>query len=943
MLFMRGCQYHKKEIIHIMSIIKKSLLLIIMFASLYLVGCVAVGKKTAIVSGIQTAFKGTYKVDPYMEKHMPHTVAVLPFVDESKSKKGAEEVRRGFYNHLSSIPYKDMELFRVDHLLRKAGLVDPVDIYKTPPEKLKEILNVDAVIFGTISNFDKFFAGIYSQVSVGAEIKMYDTQGHFLWSGQHVARIHEGGISVTPVGIVASIIAAAMNIRDIQLLRACDDLFRDMVKTIPAAKYAEMLKKPHIEMLAQDSKGKPKKAGDIIKVALKGDPGMQAWFDISGFKKGIDMKEVEPGGYVGSYRVVPGDNIKDVFVTGYLSDNAGNTTSWVDATQTITLDTTPPDSPKNLTATGRDNKILLIWDKNTEDDLSGYIVYKSDTPLSGFKKIGQTEFAEFEDKNAINLKACYYKISAVDPAGNESTRDGPVTGTAVPPGPTYVKGKLEKNTIWYAGASPYIIEDTVIVSERSSLLIEPGTIIKSTGGGLVIKGGIIAKGAQNQTISFSSDNDNAWEGIIFDNVKVDKNLLEFCYLNNATTGVEIRSSSPGIKNCEFVKNNTAIKIVGGFSNPKIENCIIHDNSAAGIEISDGAKAFIENNSVKNNKTGFLIQDSGAVSVKGNLIINNKGCGIIIKNSQAVISENNIYDNVLSDIKGIFHGKAADANNNWWGKTDWRNFLNNTSGRINIKTILDGPYPDGKSIAIPVITKAPDKNIDADSIFAFSNSPYRITKDLILDNGATLYIQPGVKLLFDKQVSILIKNGGIAARGTKDNPIVFTSSGYSPSPGDYLHAACFSAPTRVSSFFKYCKFEYATTAIDVCYGMPEITFCYIANNSQSGIRCGNDAGPRILYNTISKNMGTGGIECVGMSKPEIHHNNFIKNAVAIQSFSTIYIDARNNFWGKAPPDSTVIWGENINTDPWLEAPDMDAFSITQEKEEPTVFTTEDTKN
>ncbi|MBA3019099.1 MAG: hypothetical protein FP811_13290, partial [Desulfobacteraceae bacterium] len=156
-------------------ITKRFLLLIIIFASLYLAGCAAVGTKTAIVSDIKTAFKGTYKVDPYMEKHMPRTIAVLPFIDESKSQKGAEAVRRGFYNHFSSLPFTDMELFRVDHELRKAGLYDQDAINKTPPEKFKEILNVDAVIFGTISNFDKLFAGVYSQVSVGAEIKMYDT------------------------------------------------------------------------------------------------------------------------------------------------------------------------------------------------------------------------------------------------------------------------------------------------------------------------------------------------------------------------------------------------------------------------------------------------------------------------------------------------------------------------------------------------------------------------------------------------------------------------------------------------------------------------------------------------------------------------------------------------------------------------------------------------
>jgi hypothetical protein len=67
-----------------MSITKRSLLLIILFGSLYLAGCVIVGKKTSIISDIKIAFKGNYKVDPYMEKHMPRTVAVLPFIDESK-------------------------------------------------------------------------------------------------------------------------------------------------------------------------------------------------------------------------------------------------------------------------------------------------------------------------------------------------------------------------------------------------------------------------------------------------------------------------------------------------------------------------------------------------------------------------------------------------------------------------------------------------------------------------------------------------------------------------------------------------------------------------------------------------------------------------------------------------------------------------------------------
>jgi hypothetical protein len=82
----------------------------------------------------------------------------------------------------------------------------------------------------------------------------------------------------------------------------------------------------------------------------------------------------------------------------------------------------------------------------------------------------------------------------------------------------------------------------------------------------------------------------------------------------------------------------------------------------------------------------------------------------------------------------------------------------------------------------------------------------------------------------------------------------------------------------------------------------------------------DAGTRIFYNTITKNLGTRGIECRGAAKPKINYNNIVDNPVAIQCLSTIVVDARNNWWGSAPPDRSSIWDENISFEPWLPAPE-----------------------
>jgi len=163
-----------------------------------------------------------------------------------------------------------------------------------------------------------------------------------------------------------------------------------------------------------------------------------------------------------------------------------------------------------------------------------------------------------------------------------------------------------------------------------------------------------------------------------------------------------------------------------------------------------------------------------------------------------------------------------------------------------------------------------------------------------------------------------------ARGTKESPIVFTASAASPSPGFYTHAVRLSGVTKVNSFFEYCSVRFAATAFDLHGGTPEITFCYIADNSQSGVACRNDASPKITHCTFTRNIGEGAITAVGMSNPMIKNNNFMENAVAVQTFSSIYIDARNNWWGEAPPNRDRIWGININIEPWLSSPEERVF-------------------
>ena len=894
-------------------------------------GCLVATQSTLISPQIKSIFKGTYEVDPYMEDHKPRTVAVLPFVNEAPSQKGADTVRRGFYNHFSSLPFKDMELYRVDNQFRKAGLEDTAGITKVSPQELGKILNVDAVVYGTISDFDKLFAVIYSNVSVGAEIRMFDTKtGKMLWRGKHVTRIHEGGISTSPIGLVATVIATAMNVRDIQLLRACDDLFRDMVKTIPVPTIAEALRPPVITLLVQDTKNLPKKAGDEIRVVIQGTPKMQAFFHIGEYRKNIDMQEQagEPGVYLGIYKVVPGDNVDKAIITGYLRDDAGNAAEWVDAVGSVTLDTMPPEKIKNVKTVGRNTRILLDWEKSPAADLAGYRVYRSATPLSGFQEIAKTELNELYDEKLVNNQKYYYQISAVDWAGNESEKSDTVMGMPVAPGPTPVSGIIETDTTWYAGASPYIIENAVIVRDKALLTIEPGTEIRSRGGALVIEGRLNAQGDEGHIIRFDAlETGKDWGGIIFSNVRDKENVMRYCRISNAGTAVSCQAASPRIDSCELTGNETAIRIQGAFSKAAVIKNSIQKNKKAAVLIEAGAQPVLAENVIQDNeREGIRIQAAAPV-IRNNAIRQNRGSGIVAAGSQAIISGNSLIDNKPFDISAEITGEAVNALDNWWGSVQGLEILSKIKGRINISSVLNAPHPDGKSVKLPILSPVLKGALEGNAFLILANSPYRIAGDVVVNGGATLYIEPGVTVQFDQNTAIIVEDGGIMARGTREDPILFTASAASPVPGFYTSAVKFAKETKVNSVFAYCIVKYASVAFDIWFGSPEISFCHVTENAQSGIYARSSSTPRIQFSTFEKNKGEGAIACVGMSNPSIHYNNFIENEVAIQTHSTIYIDARHNWWGGKPPDTRYIFGDlekNINIKPWLDGPEKKAF-------------------
>ena len=154
----------------------------------------------------------------------PKTLAILPFSNKTDQPGIEDFVRATFYSHMSPYPYRDVELQVIDRVLRRHHLLDSDKLRKTKIKKLGRLLKCEAVVFGEVTEYRRLYAGIYSQMAVGASVEMWDTRtGRKIWSETHVSRKHEGGIPLTLTDIPMIGIRSGMNLTETAKIQTVDD------------------------------------------------------------------------------------------------------------------------------------------------------------------------------------------------------------------------------------------------------------------------------------------------------------------------------------------------------------------------------------------------------------------------------------------------------------------------------------------------------------------------------------------------------------------------------------------------------------------------------------------------------------------------------------------------------------------------------------------------
>jgi len=561
------------------------------------------------------------------EGELPGIVAVMPFQNDTEEIGIANQVRRAFYNHFSSKPYRDVELALIDekivHLEKSTGK----SIIDLKPQEICREMGCNGLIYGRITDYKKVYAGVYSQLGVEAEVWMVNTKiDKEVFRIKDSVRYHEGGVPMSPLGAIITAVSTAMNLREIQQVRMINELCYKFNEKIPSPAGMALENRPVIKEVLTNVKEGPFGKGKIIRVGLEGEPGLVATFDIGNFRKGIPMKETKPAIYMGEYLVMPEDNTKDMPIIASLKRPGGYESQWTDVSGFVTIDTTPPPQIKGLRARGFQDRIEISWEalKNVTD-LVGYRVLRSEQPLSGYAEIAKLEHAALEDGTVKPNTAYYYRVIAIDRIGNESELTDPVKAILIPKEPILLTGELKRDAIL---TGLYIVKDIFTVPKGLWLTIEPETrIMFDENASLVIYGKMVVNG-KGSPVEFIPSKDKKWKGITVEGANLSMNGF---HIKDAVTAMLIQNT----EGC-------------------IEAGVITDNDI-GVLISGSPSVTVRNCTISGNRTGIELQKTDAKIIRSNIFQNKDG--ILIKGFSGEITENNLFDNLrnISSESGIKMG------------------------------------------------------------------------------------------------------------------------------------------------------------------------------------------------------------------------------------------------------------------------------------------------
>ncbi len=218
-------------------------------------GCQPAKTKSALDRLYELDPSGKVFVAGKLWTNPPATVAILPFGSEigegriegsrflfnslTGSREDSpgflpEKLRAAFWGQFAQLEFDLVKRSRMDRILKEEGVDSWAKLRSLSPQRLGGLLGAEALVFGRVTHFDYYYGLLYSQLAVGLSVEMLDAKtGEVLWRVQDARRDHTVRIALDPVSILVGLFQAGFALRPINMMRAMDEISRELVGTLP--------------------------------------------------------------------------------------------------------------------------------------------------------------------------------------------------------------------------------------------------------------------------------------------------------------------------------------------------------------------------------------------------------------------------------------------------------------------------------------------------------------------------------------------------------------------------------------------------------------------------------------------------------------------------------------------------------------------------------------
>lgn len=197
-----------------------------------------------------------------------------------------------------------------------------------PKEICTKLLSCDAILYGTVTKWNRSYYGIQSVSTVGLKLKLVSAHNNKVLFETTAEDSDSRGITKGPTGFSNLVLEPLKGLDNGIITALADDVVENALKPLNRQSRPEFLNvaPPAIVAAAHTAPGGTIPPNGRLTIIVLGSPSQTASFSIG--NRIIDMPLVErsPGHYVGEYIPLPTDRFQNQPVSVSLQDEAGRTT-----------------------------------------------------------------------------------------------------------------------------------------------------------------------------------------------------------------------------------------------------------------------------------------------------------------------------------------------------------------------------------------------------------------------------------------------------------------------------------------------------------------------------------------------------------------------------------------------------------------------------------------